>query len=97
MSLYDLRWQKARAHFLRSHPLCRMCAELGRIEAANTVDHIKPHRGDVGLFWDSNNWQALCASCHSGRKQRLEGNRISPHTSWNASGGSESAGRDDRS
>ena len=28
------------------------------------VDHIIPHRGDQKLFWDQNNWQSLCKSCH---------------------------------
>ncbi|WP_368028316.1 HNH endonuclease signature motif containing protein [Paenibacillus sp. DCT19] len=28
------------------------------------VDHIVPHKGDEGLFWDSTNWQALCKRCH---------------------------------
>ena len=31
---------------------------------ATVVDHIIPHRGDQKLFWDQNNWQALCKSCH---------------------------------
>jgi 5-methylcytosine-specific restriction protein A len=29
------------------------------------VDHIKPHGGDLALFWDPKNWQGLCGSCHS--------------------------------
>jgi 5-methylcytosine-specific restriction protein A len=29
------------------------------------VDHIKDHRGDMTLFWDSaGNWQPLCKPCH---------------------------------
>ena len=28
------------------------------------VDHIVPHRGDQALFWDEQNWQPLCKSCH---------------------------------
>ncbi|HWL55465.1 MAG TPA: HNH endonuclease [Paracoccus sp. (in: a-proteobacteria)] len=39
---------------------------------ATLVDHIKPHRGDKALFWNWNNWQALCAPCHSSVKQSLE-------------------------
>ncbi len=31
---------------------------------ANVVDHITPHRGDKKLFWDENNWQALCKHHH---------------------------------
>jgi len=69
---YGSRWQKARETFLRSHPLCVMCGDLGRIEPATVVDHIKPHRGDMVLFWDKTNWQPLCKSCHDIHKQRLE-------------------------
>ena len=31
---------------------------------ATVVDHIVPHRGDHALFWDEQNWQPLCKSCH---------------------------------
>lgn len=27
------------------------------------VDHVVPHRGNQGLFWDRGNWQSLCARC----------------------------------
>jgi 5-methylcytosine-specific restriction endonuclease McrA len=40
--------------------------------AATVVDHIIPHKGDRKLFWSRANWQPLCVSCHSSRKQRLE-------------------------
>lgn len=39
---------------------------------ATVVDHIKPHRGDVELFRDSENLQSLCKHCHDSHKQRLE-------------------------
>ncbi|MCP4309588.1 MAG: HNH endonuclease [bacterium] len=33
-------------------------------------DHIKPHRGDPGKFWDPDNLQTLCKSeCHDKHKQ----------------------------
>lgn len=68
---YGGRWQRARQTFL-SRPdnvLCRMCSEQGLIQPATVVDHIKPHRGDQALFWDTANWQPLCKRCHDGRKQ----------------------------
>lgn len=68
---YDSKWDKARAEFL-ARPENRSCA-CGCGRKADTVDHIKPHRGDMKLFWDRKNWQALAASpCHSSRKQRQE-------------------------
>ena len=68
---YDARWRKARRRYLEKHPLCVMCMKDGRYVRATDVDHIIPHRGDPVLFWDENNWQALCHSCHS-RKTRSE-------------------------
>jgi 5-methylcytosine-specific restriction protein A len=64
---YDTRWDKARVGYLLRHPVCAMCC--GR---ASVVDHKTPHRGDRSLFWDSANWQPLCTSCHSSRKQSIE-------------------------
>ena len=42
-----------------------VCIENGAGQAhACHLDHIIPHRGDMKLFWDESNWQALCESCH---------------------------------
>lgn len=61
---YDSRWRKARAAFLQRNPLCNECIKHGRLTPATVVDHVIPHRGDQKLFWDEDNWQALCKSCH---------------------------------
>jgi len=66
---YTSVWQKASKRFLAKHPLC---AHEGCRARATLVDHIKPHRGDQTLFWDRDNWQPLCATHHSGAKQREE-------------------------
>jgi|LGOV01.1.fsa_nt_gb 5-methylcytosine-specific restriction endonuclease McrA len=66
------RWRKARARFLRDNPLCVMCQALGRVTAAAIVDHIKPHRGDMALFWSEDNWQPLCKQHHDSTKQAME-------------------------
>lgn len=49
-----------------------MCQEAGLVVSATVVDHVTPHRGDQRLFWDEANHQALCTSCHNGRKAREE-------------------------
>lgn len=67
---YGYRWQKARATFLKAHPLCIRCQAEGCAEAATVVDHRIPHRGDQPLFWDASNWDPLCATHHSRDKQR---------------------------
>jgi 5-methylcytosine-specific restriction enzyme A len=46
------------------------CEKTGRIEAANVVDHIIPHRGDMELFWDADNWQSLCRAHHDAKTRR---------------------------
>lgn len=78
---YTRRWERRAAHFKALYPLCGMrpegrapvmsqCYDEGRISPAYQVDHVVPHRGDEGLFWDEiNNWQSLCATCGS-RKTR---------------------------
>ncbi|WP_082416121.1 HNH endonuclease [Pseudomonas sp. NBRC 111127] len=62
---YGYKWQQARAGFLAKHPLCIKCQARGLVVVATDVDHIEPHKGDMVVFWDRSNWQALCASCHS--------------------------------
>src|SRR3972149_3150598 len=61
---YDARWHKARTYYLAQHPLCFTCQIQGKIVAATVVDHIKPHKKDMALFWLTDNWQALCKACH---------------------------------
>lgn len=77
--MYDsVRWRKARASFLAAHPLCAMCAKVGRDTAANTVDHKIPHGGDPVLFWDQDNWQALCKQHHDSSKRIKDNKGIYP-------------------
>ena len=61
---YDARWKKARAIFLKQHPLCAFCQAEGKLVPATVVDHIIPHRGNQQLFWDQTNWESLCKTCH---------------------------------
>lgn len=68
---YGSRWRKAREGFLKSNPLCVRCGAKGLTVAASVVDHIVPHKGDKGLFWQRSNWQALCKQCHD-RKTATE-------------------------
>lgn len=69
---YDGKWEKARVVYLRRHPICVMCEAVGIFEPSTVVDHKVPHRGDMVLFWDRTNWQALCATHHNRDKQRSE-------------------------
>ena len=64
---YDYRWQRARAAFLQSHPLCGdpYMRHPNQVVLATDVDHRIAHKGDMTLFWDPANWQGLCHDCHS--------------------------------
>lgn len=70
---YGKRWQATSKGWLARYPLCAECERQGMIEQAECVDHIRPHRGDMGLFWDAENWQGLCNWCHN-RKTNMEDN-----------------------
>lgn len=62
---YDRRWRKVRKMYLNENPLCVECLNEGHITPATTVDHIEPHKGDYNKFWDEDNMQSLCESCHN--------------------------------
>ncbi|MGU3496296.1 HNH endonuclease signature motif containing protein [Xanthobacteraceae bacterium A53D] len=64
---YDSKWDIARAAYLKAHPVCVRCSA-----PASVVDHIIPHKGDKGRFWDRTNWQPLCGPCHNRWKQSVE-------------------------
>ncbi|MBB3523095.1 HNH endonuclease [Rhizobium sp. BK456] len=53
-------------------PLCEFCLITEDITAAEVVDHIKSHKGDLELFYDSLNLQSLCKHCHDSAKQMID-------------------------
>jgi 5-methylcytosine-specific restriction protein A len=57
---------------LAEHVWCVVCAREKRVEPSTVIDHITPHRGDVELFWDMANWQAICKRCHDKKTARGE-------------------------
>ena len=40
--------------------------------SAAVVNHIKPHRGNLELFWDPSNLEAVCKNCHDSDIQSRE-------------------------
>jgi len=67
---YNYRWQQYRIAYLQANPLCAHCKR----REATQVDHIKAVNGaDDPLFWEGNNHQALCSSCHSRKTIREDG------------------------
>jgi 5-methylcytosine-specific restriction enzyme A len=77
--LYTHRWHVASKMFLHRHPMCEECLRHGKITPSYCTDHIVPHKGDLELFWNEDNWEALCKSCNSTKAAKEEGgfgNRI---------------------
>ncbi len=64
---YTPRWDAAAKAYLRFNPLCVYCAERGIDTPSECVDHRTPHRGDMDLFWDADNWAAACIACNSSK------------------------------
>ena len=56
--------QRINAEVLRKNPLCVMCLELGRIVAAQVVDHITPLAKEPGPDRPDLPRQGLCRRCH---------------------------------
>lgn len=48
-----------------------MCLARGVTTPATVADHVVPHHNDPNAFI-LGQLQSLCASCHSGPKQRIE-------------------------
>jgi 5-methylcytosine-specific restriction protein A len=76
--LYDSpRWRKVAKMFLDQNPLCNPCWKIsGREVPASIVHHKIEHKGDEALFWNWDNLEAVCPSCHSGHI------RVSEHVGY---------------
>jgi hypothetical protein len=76
---YGAEWDRESLAFRRAFPFCGMrpggrrpvmsrCFERGLQTPATVTDHVRPHRGDFGFFWDREaNWQSLCGRCHAAK------------------------------
>ena len=60
-------WENASKRFLAEH---LWCAADGCDRPSRVTDHIRPHKGDLELFWDTANWQPLCVQCHNAKSAR---------------------------
>lgn len=71
------RWKRLRAEILvRDGGMCRQTGVMltGKARAPNSpvIDHIIPHKGNLALFWDRENLQAVSKEWHDREKQRRE-------------------------
>ena len=66
----SMPWRNLRAWYIKEHPFCERCQELGRVSLGEQVHHIIPflvgasdkERWD--LLLDPDNLQTLCTACH---------------------------------
>lgn len=74
-NIYGWQWQKARKAYLLENPFCGHCLLMQpkQYTQAKIVDHIKPHKGDIILFWDRSNWQGLCKFHHDVKTASFDG------------------------
>jgi 5-methylcytosine-specific restriction enzyme A len=73
---YTYAWQVASKAFLAKHPFCECddCIKSGyKRLIADVVDHKVPHRGDMRLFWQHSNWQAMHHTCHNRKTAKEDG------------------------
>lgn len=60
----------------RDNGACRMCKQIvtsGRkSDRSAVIDHIEPHNGDHGKFWDQDNLWLVCKMCHDTHCQAYE-------------------------
>lgn len=75
--LYDTAaWARTRMEvFERDRFTCKWpgCGRIQGDTSQLVCDHVRPHRGDLKLFWSKPNLQTLCKSpCHDKHKQALE-------------------------
>jgi len=60
-SLYNSTlWRQTSKEFLKKYPNCFICGAKATI-----ADHITPHRGNIELFYNTDNLQPMCWKCHS--------------------------------
>jgi 5-methylcytosine-specific restriction protein A len=58
-----------------------VCSREGKVVSARVTDHVTPHRGDSDLFWNPDNWQALCKPCHDLKTAR-EDSPVNVRPEW---------------
>jgi len=65
-------WRRLRARVLARDPLCRRCLRRSKIVPSTVANHIRPHKGDLDLFFDDENVEGVCKPCHDGPIQSAE-------------------------
>jgi 5-methylcytosine-specific restriction protein A len=60
---YGRTWRRIRDSYIKAHPLCEQCQQVGKLTPAEEVHHLIPlSKGGAN---DESNLMSLCTSCHS--------------------------------
>ena len=74
-------WKKARAYYIKEHPLCEDCLARGIINAGSleqplNVHHIRSPFANNEINWallgDTDNLMTLCPECHARRHNKSD-------------------------
>lgn len=80
------RWKRLRVQQLTRQPYCQCAHHAGQKVPAEVVDHKKPHKGDLRLFFNVANLQSMTKECHDRFKQSQERGGIGFDTGCDATG-----------
>jgi 5-methylcytosine-specific restriction endonuclease McrA len=69
---YTQAWDREARAFLSQHPLCYDCGLVGRVEAAQHVDHYNPTEPHTPAFYDPAHLRPACAY-HNSQKRDTPG------------------------
>lgn len=59
------RWHLTRSRKLAQDPLCQQCERDGRATPATQVHHVVPVSQDLARFFDPDNLESICETCHA--------------------------------
>lgn len=59
------RWLKLRKMKLAANPLCERCLRAGAFVPASIVHHKIEAKDDISKFYDFDNLESICQSCHN--------------------------------
>ena len=65
---YDYKWEKARARWIRLHPLCEECLTNDIVHIAEEVHHIRGIENDP----EHQDLMSLCRACHDKTKHVVQ-------------------------
>jgi 5-methylcytosine-specific restriction protein A len=58
------RWRSLARRVVQETPYCEICGAAQKDGAVLEAHHLEPPRGDEEKFFDGNNLQVLCRTCH---------------------------------